>query len=59
MERGKYMPELTDKEKFILEILFRQFDDFLRYFYPLGSSNYDYICQNDIFELAQKLGINY
>jgi len=53
------MPELTDKEKFILEILFRQFDDFLRYFYPLGSSNYDYICQNDIFELAQKLGINY
>ncbi len=53
------MPELTDKEKFILEILFRQFDEFLGYFYPLGSSNYDYIHQNDIFELARKLGIDY
>jgi hypothetical protein len=53
------MSELSDKEKFILEILFKQFDEFLGYFYPLGSSNYDYICRNDIFELAKKLGIDY
>ena len=53
------MTELTDKEKFILEILFNQFYDFLGYFYPLDSSNYDdYIRQNDIYELANKLEIN-
>ena len=53
------MTELTDKEKFILEILFKQFDEFLGYFYPLDNPNHDYICRNDIFELAQKLGIDY
>jgi len=53
------MPELTNKEKFILAILLNQFDEFLRYFYPLDSPNYDYIRRNDIYELAQKLGIDY
>lgn len=54
------MIELTDKEQFILKVLFKQFNDFLGYFYPLlGNSNYDYICQKDISELAQKLGIDY
>ena len=52
------MTELSDKEKFILEILFNQFYDFLGYFYPLGSSDYDYIRQDDIYELANKLEIN-